>query len=579
MDRRGFLQRGGGAALGLWLPRSFGLPAHDPPGRPDGTTLQATVLRPDGPGYTRLSDGPGWPTVVRTDLASRRRAGTDRRRSLAAFAHLTDLHLIDAQSPTRVEFIDPIGEPFTAAFRPQETLTLHVAASMIRRINALRRGPITGRRLDCAVSTGDNIDNQQYNEAVWFRTLLDGGRLKADSGARGAYEGVQEPAGATPDNDWIYWHPDGGVRDRWKDELGYPDVPGLLDAAVAPFTSPGLHMRWYSTYGNHDGLIQGVIPSTAAVERVLVDEWKMIGLPPGMDVGAFLVGVIQAEPDDLLRKLSTGELPARKVTPDPQRRIITAREWVQLHLDSPRRPGPRGHGYTEDHLESPALHYEFEISPGIVGLSLDTGGYYSGSLGEDQVAWLNERLAAHSSRWFDEAGAVTTGDNDDALIMVFSHFNWRSMDSAIPHPDRPGERRVFGPEVVALLHRFPNVVAWVNGHHHVNRVEPLPDPSGRSGGFWDINTASHVDYPQHARIVELADNGDGTLSIFCTMIEHAASPRADYDDTSVLGLAALSRELSANDPQSDLAGRRGQAKDLNVELVLEAPFDLAAAGI
>ena len=46
-----------------------------------------------------------------------------------------------------------------------------------------------------------------------------------------------------------------------------------------------------------------------------------------------------------------------------------------------------------------------------------------------------------------------------------------------------------------------------------------------------------------------------------------------------VGLAAISRELSANDPQSDLSGRRDQTKDLNVELVLTAPFDLRAAGI
>ncbi|HEV7760678.1 MAG TPA: hypothetical protein VGO78_16855, partial [Acidimicrobiales bacterium] len=320
--------------------------------------------------------------------------------------------------------------------------------------------------------------------------------------------------------------------------------------------------------------------------RIMVDRWKPTGVPAGMSAVQYLGALLQAEPDAVLAKLAAGEYPSREVVPDPDRRPITPREWVQLHLDSPgplrsasEPPGPAGHGYTDDHLERPALFYELEIARGVVGLSLDTGGYSSGSLGEDQVAWLEERLAAHSSRHYDAAGNEVRTGHDDRLVVVFSHFNWRSMTSAIADPERPDERRVFGAEVVALLHRFPNVVAWVNGHHHVNRVEPLPDPAGRTGGFWDVNTASHVDYPQHARIVELADNGDGTLSIFCTTIEHAAPARVGYDATSPDGLASISRELSANDPQSDREGRRGRPEDLNVELLLPAPFDLRAAGL
>jgi metallophosphoesterase (TIGR03767 family) len=558
-------------------------PWHAPAVRPQGTTLEATVVPAgagsDGAGYTRLTDGPGWPTLVRDDLAAPHRGRDDRRRAVASLVHLTDLHLVDAQSPGRVEFVDPLGEPFTGAFRPQETLTLHVATSMVERINALRRGPVTGRRFDCAVSTGDNIDNQQLNEARWFVRLLDGGRLRPDSGGPD-YEGVQRF------DDARWWHPDEGVADGWKRQRGFPDVPGLLEAATAPFRSPGLRTRWFSTYGNHDGLVQGTVPGTPASARIMVDRWKPTEVPAGMNAAQYFVALLQAEPDAVVRRLAAGELPGREVTPDPDRRPITPREWVQLHLDSPgpirsasERPGPAGHGYTDDHLERPALFYELEIARGVVGLSLDTGGYSSGSLGEDQVAWLEERLAAHSSRHYDAAGNEVRTGHDDRLVVVFSHFNWRSMTSAIADPERPDERRVFGPEVVALLHRFPNVVAWVNGHHHVNRVEPRPDPAGRTGGFWDVNTASHVDYPQHARVVELADNGDGTLSIFCTMIEHAGPARVGYDATSPAGLASISRELSANDPQSDREGRRGRPEDLNVELLLPAPFDLRAAGL
>ena len=552
----------------------------EPVGPVDGTTLASRIIRADNPGYARLLDGPGWPAVVRTELAVRRGQGGPEARTVLAMVHLTDLHIVDAQSTGRVEFLDPFGEPFTAGFRAQEAMTLQVASCMIDRVADLAAGPVTARSFDCAVSTGDNIDSMQLNEATWFVTLLDGGGLAPDSGDPGRYEGVQDatvPVGSST-VDPTYWHPQEGVGDRWK-EVGYPDVPGLLEAAVSPFESAGLDIPWYSTYGNHDGLVQGVVPTSPALESILVSHRKMTGLPAGGGAGAFLVAVTSGSPEELARRFDSGEFPSREVTADESRRTLSPREWVQLHLDSPSAPGPSGHGYTEDHLDAPELHYRFEPAPGVLGISMDTGGYYSGSIGESQLAWMEQQLQSASSRWFDLSGNEVRSGNDDRLIMVFSHFNHASMNTDMPNPARPGERRVRGEEVVATLLRYPNVIAWVNGHHHVNAINPMPDPSGRGGGFWDINTASHVDYPQHSRVIEVSDNGDGTLSIHATMLEHAGPARVGRDDLSVTGLASLSRELSANDPQADLTARLGRPEDLNVELVIAAPFDLRAAGI
>jgi metallophosphoesterase (TIGR03767 family) len=291
---------------------------RQPPADPSGTTLEATVRRADNPGYARLGDGPGWPTVVRDELAAPRSSRENDRRALAAVVHLTDIHLIDAQSTGRVEFLDPDGEPFTAAFRPQECMTTHVASSMVERINALAGGPVTGRPFDCAVSTGDNIDNQQLNETRWFLRVLDGGRLAPNSGLADTYEGVQDDVLVDP----AYWHPEPGITDRWKTDLGYPDVPGLLAAAIRPYETPALGIPWYSTYGNHDGLIQGTIPTTEAIERVLVDRWKMTGLPPGAGAVAFIAGVAAAPPDQIVAQLGYGTYPARVVTCDADRRTV-----------------------------------------------------------------------------------------------------------------------------------------------------------------------------------------------------------------------------------------------------------------
>ena len=101
--------------------------------------------------------------------------------------------------------------------------------------------------------------------------------------------------------------------------------------------------------------------------------------------------------------------------------------------------------------------------------------------------------------------------------------------------------RILGPQVAQLLLRFPNVVLWVNGHTHRNTVVPYARAAGMpGGGFWEVNTAAHIDWPQQARIVEIVDNDNGTLSIFGTIIDHAApvSPGQTLDVVTMASAVA-----------------------------------------
>jgi hypothetical protein len=134
---------------------------------------------------------------------------------------------------------------------------------------------------------------------------------------------------------------------------------------------------------------------------------------------------------------------------------------------------------------------------------------------------------------------------------------------------------VLGPEVVDLLLQFPNVIAWVNGHTHQNRVTASKRTGG--GGFWEINTAAHVDWPVQARVIELLDNRDGTLSIVATVLDAAAPLSYAGKLDSSLSLASLARELAANDWQERSDARRGKVEDRNVELLVKAPFPLGSA--
>jgi metallophosphoesterase (TIGR03767 family) len=553
------------------------------PAAPAGSTLARTLQHgtPGTGGYRRIVPGPGELTVVRGDLLAGATRGSGTRTSLAAFAQLTDMHLIDAQSPARVEFLDRLDDPgspvaaqvpFDSAYRPWEMLTAHVAEAMVQAINALAGGPVTGHPLDFTITTGDNADNTQWNELRWQIDLLDGGRtIRPDSGRTDRWEGV----GDRTDYDTAYWHPDGtpllGRPDTYRATYGFPTVPGLLDACRQPFPATGLRTPWYSVFGNHDGLVQGNVPSLGLIGAVATGPLKVTGLPLGADVTGLLDRLAGGDPTALQLLLTLG--PARLVTADPNRRMLSVKETVAEHFTTTGTPV--GHGYTQQNLDAGTAYYSFDRGP-LHAISLDTcnpNGYSDGSIDQQQLAWLTQELAAHSSRYLDENGNWVAGGGADRLIVVFSHHTVATMTNTI------GLDRVDGTTVRDLLLRFPNVIAWVNGHTHRNQVLPHARPAGAplGGGFWEINTAAHVDWPQQSRVVEVVDNGDGTLSVFGTIIDHAAPTAWTGNPATPLQLAALSRELAANDPQrpaetATADGRRGTPLDRNVELLLRAPF-------
>ncbi|WP_328454870.1 TIGR03767 family metallophosphoesterase [Streptomyces sp. NBC_00386] len=515
--------------------------------RTASTTLETTARLggPSRPGvYRRLVSGPGWPTVVREELAAARTGREDRRTPLACFVQFTDLHLADVQNPLRTEFLRARS---ATAWRPQETLTVVGAVALVEQVNALRAGPHTRLPPAFVMTTGDNLDNNAAIELEWFLTLMSGGRITPNTGDPTAYEGVQNSG--LP----LFWHPgDATVRDLDK-RRGLPLIPGLLAAATRPVTSPGLRIPWYSTAGNHDALPGGCL--SPALGDIAVGSRKLLSVP---DAEAAAYATALRTGDDPKSAVLTAILrrhaaAARQVTPDERRRLCTPHDYLTAHLDPAYTgAGPVGHGYTPDHLDGDRLYYSFRIAENVVGVSIDTtyrSGHYEGSLGTDQFRWLERTLTAHSSRSYDTDGRLVRRPGaDDAHVLVFSHHHSPSMTRR-PDAARTDEPRHDGAEVIALLSRFPNVVAWINGHSHVNRVTPHAHPAP-DRSFWEVNTASHVDYPHHARLLELADNGDGTVSLFTTLVESAAPHRtsADFSDLSATGLASLYRELAYNAP-------------------------------
>ncbi|QFZ23335.1 TIGR03767 family metallophosphoesterase [Saccharothrix syringae] len=550
VNRRRFLQATGAAgAVLLW-----GGPAW---AATTGTTLDVAAAPVGTTGYRRLQAGPGWPVVVRSDLAPPGAGRADRRVPLACFAQFTDMHVVDAQSPARFEYTHPLLG--AGAFRAHETLAQHTSAALVRRVDDVRTGPFTGRPIDFVVTTGDNTDNHELVELDWFLTVLNGGRITANTGDPTRYEGVQD-SGVT-----AYWNPHSTAVDDYKAK-GFPTVPGLLDAAIRPFDSPGLRIPWYCTFGNHDDSVVGTLPD-GFLDALYTSDRKVVGFDPSTAARVARAFTDPAALPDALAALATAG-PVRTVTPDARRRPFTTAEFVRAHLD-PRHtgPGPHGHGFTQDNADGVDVFYTFRIAPGVTGVSLDTtttAGLAEGSIGLHQYLWLERVLKRNSSRYYDAFGFPHRQDVTDELFVLFSHHSSWTMTNPLPDRRRPLDPRLDGAALVDLIGRFPNVVAWVNGHTHENRI--VPHGTG-DRAFWEINTAAHVDHPQHARIIELVDNGDGTLSLFTTLVEADAPYRADYGDTTPAGLASLAREFAFNDPHAKPAAV-GAVTDRNTELVI-----------
>ncbi len=455
--------------------------------------------------------------------------------------------------------------------------------------------------MDFALTTGDNADNQQYNETTWVRQLLEGGTtLTPNSGIRGNYNQCSDISDAALTlRDWFgeraepiytgvqdFRDQSADTRSFWdpnQPQGTYADWPrwtGLMDRAQQSFTPAGLRrgaalLPSYLANGNHDGLVQGNQASSSAIESIAIHCFKP--LVPGLDFGSII-----------------GALSGSYTRPDVNRRHVDKAQLKTIYGGGAQADA---HGFglvsaaENTASRGAASYYAWDPKPGVRFVALDTiseGGLLAvssnGNIDNPQFTWLRNEIAAASAA--------------RKLVVVFGHHPIRSLtanlaDEAAPactvndshgHDVNPGcdrDPRVstpiqLGANLQSLLNANPHVLAYVTGHTHENRVMACGAAGGcpAGGNWWEINTASEIDWPQQSRLLEVMDNRDGTLSIFGTLLDHSATyavPAAGSASAfTVNQMAAIGRVTSYNDPQATL-GATGTSVDRNVELLVRDP--------
>ena len=488
-----------------------------------------------------------------------------RGNALLAIGHMTDLHVTDVESPARFEFLNRFAgdarfRELLTMQRPQEALNSHAIAAMVRAMNAIEAAPVSGSPLELLVMTGDAIDNAQANQFAIYMALFEGGMVTPASGGL-EIESVQSPG--WPDD--IFWKPEGSgsAPDQFRIAYGFPLVPGLLDRAMRPFESQGLRMPWIGGHGNHEELCQGVGIVTPELARAMVAGRKPIGVPEGLDAATALETFV-IRPHHFMSGATVA------VTADPNRRPLDIGAFVEAHF----RPGarPYGHGFTAANRRDRAAYYVHDTSS-VRLIVLDTScraGGADGCINREQLAWLEERLVEGHAIYTDRGGETVRTSNTNRLVVIASHhplFTLRNDRAA-------GAAQA--DEVLRLLHRFANVVLCLNGHVHMNLVQPHANREGSSVGFWEVTTGSMVDWPGQGRVVEIFDAGAGRLAIACTMVDHDG-PADPGPALSPHEMAGLHRQLALNDPIAGaVTTRAGTSADRNVILTLPAPYPLRA---
>jgi metallophosphoesterase (TIGR03768 family) len=462
---------------------------------PDSVTPDANTPSPWDPSHFKQNGYGLWHYAPGIDYGKDLRimpAGYDvssaaNSASLLSFFTLTDPHVYDKESPSQ-PFYDLMqhvkhglpGITFTMLY------TTHILDAAIQTVNALHQQ----KPFDCGIFIGDASNNSQYNELRWYLDVIDGKFITPSSGAH---------AGA-----------------------------GAIDYQT-PYQAAGLDkaISWYQTKGSHDNFwfggnfVNNYLQQSYIGEDILRLGDIFVYPVTGFEERTYYMGTVDGStPYGTI--VGAGPVKTTKtinVAADPDRRSLTMKDWMSEFFNT--SSNPVGHGFTQANIDNNFASYSFNPKSNmpIKVIMLDDTqseadsslpNYGNGSLDPARYNWLLSEL--------------DKGQAEGELMIIAAHVPIAVSPYA---SDQTGS---WGPNsciddwaLIPTLQAYPNLILWLAGHQHNNQVKAFPssDPNHPELGFWEVQTASLRDFPQHFRTFEIVRNTDNTISIIITDVDPA----------------------------------------------------------
>lgn len=506
-------------------------PSIMPPDLPGVSPLQLSQFKQTAIYGNWYYNNSGLPIIRRNDFASWSKGITTHSRKLLRFVSITDIHIRDPESPAQNLFMGFCGNnascikmfqtdmgttkatPSIGPFPPTMLYTTQVLDAVIQTINYMHTSI---EPFDFLISLGDAINNTQSNEFSWYMAVMDGKTLSPHSGAQAGQDAFT-PAG-------IY--------------------SGSTDGKIPA-------IPWYQVIGDHETFWAGTLPVNNKLDFAFIGSNILtVGNPysdpdfingntyylgssngalPNNDMNITCVGPV-SNPDKYIPGCISS------VLADSSRKTLSIVGSASLNniinqlLNTTSTP--KGHGFAK---ASDPGYYSFLIKhsnnnnnptlkiivlndtlPPDKNVKTPTSDGYMDST---QFNWLQQQLQ--------------DGQTNHQLMIIAAHvpINVGIADNDGAYAWTTQFGCVGSATVLAELHKYPNLIAWISGHRHINAITPQPSPDPIHHpelAFWEIETAALRDFPQEFRTFDIYLNPDNTISIVTIDVDPVVTIGSGY---------------------------------------------------
>jgi metallophosphoesterase (TIGR03768 family) len=538
-------------SIPLWLPLSgsgadLPLTTRQQTVRPVALPTNTTLIYPSAVsnyavyGYSAWTNGPGedeGQQFLKSTNDTHNYTPVTNAARLLHFFTLTDTHLTDKESPNQSVVVSyQAGKGGnSSAYSPVMLYTTQVLDAAVKAANALHRQT----PFDFGISLGDAGNSPQHNELRWFIDVLDGQYITPSSGTN---------AGA--------------------DTIDYQK----------PYQATGLDrsIPWFQTLGNHDHWWLGSYPVIEYFRQCYTNEYILLMgdlFTEGVDARTTYMGSIDGSTPygDVIGVgpvtnfiNAAGVTNAPKVAADTNRYALTKSAWMNEFFTT--RSSPVGHGFTQANVTNEFACYSFEPKTNMpikvivlddTQMDVNFNDHENGYLDTNRFAWL--------------IGELDKGQDENKLMIISAHIpieliNYGGTNSPISSA-----------QLLAVLHTYPNLILWISGHVHRNKVTPQPSPykDRPEYGFWEVETASLRDFPQEFRTFEILRNTDNTISILATDVDPAVTPGSPAEISR--GYAVGASRIFGN-PATNFTDTASYAYNAELVKLLTLPMQAIIAG-